>query len=154
MFAQFYTVLWSPYWNETKYSRTDQVKFFKDCLPQILLDPFLNTLSQMWHRITKKYSEALGMFKNKIWKWKPVIVHVVSANSYYIPNLGFINQIRSNIFAYVWVSFIIWYTLWHEAYLCLDLTGNTLKTSLRYISRCCEYIQGESRFKPDKAGLF
>ena len=25
----------------------DKVKFFKDCLLQILLDPFLNTLSQM-----------------------------------------------------------------------------------------------------------
>ena len=28
----------------TGYSRMDQVKFFKDCLPQILLGPFLNTL--------------------------------------------------------------------------------------------------------------
>ena len=26
----------------------DQVKFFKGCLPQILLGPFLNTLSHMW----------------------------------------------------------------------------------------------------------
>ena len=25
----------------------DQVKFFKGCLPQILLSPFLNTLTQM-----------------------------------------------------------------------------------------------------------
>ena len=29
----------------TKYSRMDQVKFFKGCFPQILLGPFLNTLS-------------------------------------------------------------------------------------------------------------
>ena len=28
----------------TKYSRMDQVKFFKVCLPQISLGPFLNTL--------------------------------------------------------------------------------------------------------------
>ena len=28
----------------TKYSRMEQVKFFKPCLPQISLDPFLNTL--------------------------------------------------------------------------------------------------------------
>ena len=28
-------------------SRIDQVKFFKGCLPQILLDPFLNTLTQL-----------------------------------------------------------------------------------------------------------
>ena len=27
----------------TKYSRTDQVKFFTGCLSQILLGPFLNT---------------------------------------------------------------------------------------------------------------
>ena len=33
--------------NETKYSRMDQVKLFKGCLPQILLGPFLNTLCQM-----------------------------------------------------------------------------------------------------------
>ena len=31
----------------TKYSRMDQVKLFKGCLPQISLDPFLNTLSHM-----------------------------------------------------------------------------------------------------------
>ena len=30
-----------------KYSRMDQVKSFKGCLPQILLGPFLNTLSHM-----------------------------------------------------------------------------------------------------------
>ena len=28
-------------------SRMDQAKFLKVCLPQILLDPFLNTLSHM-----------------------------------------------------------------------------------------------------------
>ena len=28
------------------YSRTDQVIFFEDCLPEILLGPFLNILSQ------------------------------------------------------------------------------------------------------------
>ena len=36
---------------ETKYSRMDQVKFFKVCLPQILLGPFLNTFPHfmiMW----------------------------------------------------------------------------------------------------------
>ena len=31
----------------TKYSRIDQVKFFKGCLPQFLLGPFLNTLSRI-----------------------------------------------------------------------------------------------------------
>ena len=33
--------------NGTKYSRIDEVKFFKGCLPQILLGPFLNTWTQM-----------------------------------------------------------------------------------------------------------
>ena len=32
---------------ESKYSRLDQVKFFKGFLPQIWLDPFLNTLSHL-----------------------------------------------------------------------------------------------------------
>ena len=32
---------------ELKNSRIDQVKFFKGCLPQILLGPFLNTLSHL-----------------------------------------------------------------------------------------------------------
>ena len=31
----------------TKYSRVEQVKFFKSCLPQILLGPLLNTLSHI-----------------------------------------------------------------------------------------------------------
>ena len=34
--------------NESRYSKMDQVKFFKDCLPQILLGPFLDTLTQMF----------------------------------------------------------------------------------------------------------
>ena len=34
--------------NGIKYSRMDHVNFFKGCLPQILLDPFLNTLSQIY----------------------------------------------------------------------------------------------------------
>ena len=29
------------------YSKMDQVKFFKSCLPESLLGPFLNTLSHM-----------------------------------------------------------------------------------------------------------
>ena len=34
--------------NKSKYSRVDQVKFFKGCLPQILFGSLLNTLSQIW----------------------------------------------------------------------------------------------------------
>ena len=33
--------------NGSRYSRMDQVKFFKGCLPQILLGPFLNTSTQI-----------------------------------------------------------------------------------------------------------
>ena len=36
----------------TKYSRMDQVKIFNSCLPQILLGPFLNTLSHIYIRTT------------------------------------------------------------------------------------------------------
>ena len=35
----------------TKYSRMDQVKFFKGCLPQVLLGPFLNTLSHIFDSV-------------------------------------------------------------------------------------------------------
>ena len=34
--------------NGIKYSRVDQVKFFKGCLPQILLGPLLNNLFQIY----------------------------------------------------------------------------------------------------------
>ena len=32
----------------TKYSRVDQIKFYKGCLSHNLLGPLLNTLSHMW----------------------------------------------------------------------------------------------------------
>ena len=46
--SQLYFIL---YTHETKYSRMDQVKVFKAFLPQILLDPFLNTLSHIFYEI-------------------------------------------------------------------------------------------------------
>ena len=33
--------------NGTKYSRMEQIKIFKGCLPKISLGPFLKTLSQI-----------------------------------------------------------------------------------------------------------
>ena len=39
----------------------DQVKFFKGCLPQILLGPFLNTLSQMSSHYYKDSNLPQGM---------------------------------------------------------------------------------------------
>ena len=50
-----------------KYSRMDQVrpyllKFFKGCLPQILLGPFLNTLSQIYYSYSNK-----DYLKHSLW---------------------------------------------------------------------------------------
>ena len=39
--------LFSAWTNGKKYSRMDQVKLFKGCLPQIFLGPFLGTLSKI-----------------------------------------------------------------------------------------------------------
>ena len=39
-----------------KISRMDLMKFFKGCLPQILLDPFLNTLPYMYLSSQRKCS--------------------------------------------------------------------------------------------------
>ena len=41
--------------NGTNYSRVDQVKFFKGCLPQISLGPFLNILSQIRYLHAQQY---------------------------------------------------------------------------------------------------
>ena len=45
----------------TKDSRMDQLKFFKDCLPQILLGPFLNTLSQLEETL-QSFAELAACF--------------------------------------------------------------------------------------------
>ena len=39
-----------------KYTRMDQAKFSKGCLPQNLLGPFLNTLSHMKHLVKPLYN--------------------------------------------------------------------------------------------------
>ena len=39
----------------SRYLRMDQVTFFKGCLPQILLGPFLNTLAHMSISLTEYY---------------------------------------------------------------------------------------------------
>ena len=38
----------------------NQVKFFKGCLPQILLGPFLNTLTHMKHQARNELSSLSG----------------------------------------------------------------------------------------------
>ena len=43
---------------ETICSRMEQLKFFKDCLPQILLDPFLNTLFQLKLALTRNPAQC------------------------------------------------------------------------------------------------
>ena len=35
------------------YSRMDQVKLFKGCLPQILIGPFLNTLTHIFREVNE-----------------------------------------------------------------------------------------------------
>ena len=37
----------------------EQVKFFKGCLPQVLLGPFLNALSQLYLRVVKVLIELM-----------------------------------------------------------------------------------------------
>ena len=41
------------------YSRMDQVKFFKGCLPQMLLGPFLNTLPHISFNISLRLLKKL-----------------------------------------------------------------------------------------------
>ena len=43
----------------TRYSRIDQVKFFKGCLPQMLLGPFLDILFHLLHN-SENYIYLLG----------------------------------------------------------------------------------------------
>ena len=66
----------SPGLFETKHSRMDQVKFFKGCLPQILLVPFLNTLPYLVGVprlkslcILSLYYNLLGVFDVKYLIW-------------------------------------------------------------------------------------
>ena len=46
VFSNYIPSTWTTIYG-TKYSKIDQVKFFKGCLPQISLGPFLNALPQM-----------------------------------------------------------------------------------------------------------
>ena len=57
----------SPGLFETKYSRMVEVKFFKGCLPQILLVPFLNTLSHLLGVPRLNYLCILSLYYNLLW---------------------------------------------------------------------------------------
>ena len=46
----------------TKYSRMDQVKFLKGCLPQVLLGPFLDTLSHLVLKNMIQFTIGLDIF--------------------------------------------------------------------------------------------
>ena len=64
-----------PRISRTKYSRIDQVKFFKGCLPQILLGSLLNTLSQILKRVSTRITltrVSRGIFS--IWKMECLTV--------------------------------------------------------------------------------
>ena len=52
--------------NGTKYSRMEQVKFFKGCLLKISLGPFLNILSQIIHGNNKVSFPYTGSHINSI----------------------------------------------------------------------------------------
>ena len=50
--------------NRTKFSRMEQVKFFKGCRPQILVGPFLNTLAQIIlpNNLRSKHSKVMNFW--------------------------------------------------------------------------------------------
>ena len=50
----------------SRYLRTDQDKFFKGCLPQILFGSFLNTLTHIVVSIREKVSEAMMRCYNSL----------------------------------------------------------------------------------------
>ena len=59
--------------NGTKYSRMEQVKFFKGCLPKMSPGPFLNNLSQIIHGNNKvsfpyTWSHINSICSEKCWK--------------------------------------------------------------------------------------
>ena len=45
-----------------KYSRMERVTFFKDCLPEILLGPFLNTLPHLFGVVSMPIIKHLVSF--------------------------------------------------------------------------------------------
>ena len=56
-----------------KYSSMDQVKVFKDCLPQILLGTFLNTLSHIDILLVLCYGKSLQFLLNTKFHWLFII---------------------------------------------------------------------------------
>ena len=83
----------------------DQVKFFKCCLPQILLGPFLNTLSHMhggflpWHSTLN-----VNVLKNISSNLHPTIKFTVELATF--DNVRQINQKILKTF-YLWCQYII-----------------------------------------------
>ena len=71
--------------NGSRYSRMDQVKIFKGCLPQILLGPFLNTLTQIWEELKSK--SHLETPKSNITRLQPPKCLPNSFLEYLDPNL-------------------------------------------------------------------
>ena len=51
----------------SKHQRIDQVKFFKGCLPQNLLGPFLNTLSHLFFLVNRLINIMRSGFNIFIW---------------------------------------------------------------------------------------
>ena len=62
-----------------QYSRIDHVKFFKGCLPQIFLGPFLNTLSRIIFMavfLKKVLTKILRFLESLSYYWLLLIVSV------------------------------------------------------------------------------
>ena len=74
------------------WGRPCHFKFFKDCLPQILLGPFLNTLS---HLIVSFFIQ----FVSSVTKQSFVPLHMINALSIYRKNSRDISFISVNIFS-------------------------------------------------------
>ena len=60
-------------------SRQYSFKFFKGCLPQILLYPLFNTLSQtiLYNDLPVGISEAYSLTYNQVWIINPLIILLV-----------------------------------------------------------------------------
>ena len=60
----------------SRYSSVDQVKFFKGCLPQILLGPFLNNLTHLLLMFFVALLKLLSKAASLVHSWKSCVIHL------------------------------------------------------------------------------
>ena len=64
-------------WYRSRYSRIDQIKFIKVCLPQILLGPFLNTLTHFtFSNSSRRVFRILLNIKDESFCEKPLAIFI------------------------------------------------------------------------------